>query len=84
MKIAKHETGAQNRKKSSSQKKNSSFLPCHFEALKPFFSDSPSRSEYENVILNFCISLLEFEKKLVLERIEKLVTSLKNASSIFL
>ena len=66
MKIAKYEQGARNGKKSSSQKSDSTFFPSHFEAFKPIFSDSALKSEYENVVLKFSTSLLEFEKNLAL------------------
>ncbi len=83
MKIAKYDKGALNGKNSFSQENYSSFLPSHFLALKPFFSDSASQSEYENMVLNSNTYLLEFEKKFVLRRARKRAPSLKKASSIF-
>jgi hypothetical protein len=83
VKITKYEKGALNGKNLSCHRNDSSFLPSHFEVLKPFFSDSASQSEYENVVLNFCITILELKKNLVLARIEKLVSSLKKASNVF-
>jgi hypothetical protein len=83
MKTAKYDKGAQNGKNSSSQKNDSSFLPSHFEALKPFFLDSASQTEYENMVLKSSTSLLEFEKKFIPRRTQERVPSLKKASSIF-
>ena len=66
MKIAKYERGAPNRKNSSSQKNDSIFRSSQFEALKQFFSNSASRTEYENVVLKFDTFFLIFEKIFVL------------------